>query len=225
MASKLAIGVTQHCPRCGAAVGQGSRFCVSCGADLTTSPQSYPPPAPAYAPPPVPPKSNSKMLLIVIAVVAVVAIAAIAVAAMNMGPTSGSPGGDNSGVTSGKTLWDWSAESKDALSYELTPGYPSAVTPSDGNHWLVVNITVVNGRDVSIESNAYMWEFKSSGIEYTASSYTWFADVVDYESVTITNGGTASWQIVYEVPIGVTSGTMSYTGIYAFALERDDSLI
>ena len=95
-ASSLTPDATVPCPHCDAPTPPGSKFCVSCGTNLTLPPPAAqkvsppppspptpaPPPSPPMPPPPPPPKQSSKKLWSVIGILAILLLCGAIAAAM-----------------------------------------------------------------------------------------------------------------------------------------------
>lgn len=76
-----------------------------------------------------------------------------------------------------------------------------------------------------VDTNAYQWEYAVGGITYLASTYTFFSDSITYDSVTVNTGGSATFQIVFEVPSGLGDGVVRYDGYSSTTVIRDPALL
>jgi hypothetical protein len=97
-------------------------------------------------------------------------------------------------------------------------------TPNGNNHYLVATIKIENNAPTPITTNPFSWNFISNAITYTYSSTT-YSDIINYKSVDVGTGGTLVYQIVYEVPNTVTSGSIVATGLQSGYVKYSQNVI
>ncbi len=134
----------------------------------------------------------------------------------------GSGGSDND---TDEARYDYELEVRGNLTYENPPGYTQTIDADEGYHFIVATIKVINNSTTDVSTNSYMWDLTANSVVYESSSWTYFGDLVDYQTVDLQKGGTATFQIIYEVPLSVSSGTISYSTFPMPTMAWDDSLL
>lgn len=175
--------------------------------------------------PPASPKTGKKDWTIVIIVLGVMLIASALVVAYSQSIFDSATGAnDNTGTQTPSGTYarfDYSVSHKASLTE--SNGYE--VKPGAGKEFVVATVKVVNRASVSFDTNSFYWDYTVNSLTYTSSSYTYFDNLVDYSSVTINPGGSATFQIIYEVPSGLGDGVVSYDGPYDRLMVRDITLL
>jgi hypothetical protein len=160
-------------------------------------------------PGPMPPKKSSTAL-VVVAVMAVVVVALIVAAYFVVSTGAGMFG------NSDKASWDYTLEHRTGL---------APYSPEDGKEFVIATIFLKNDGWAGVDTNAYQWNYAVGGITYSASIYTFFSDSITYDSVTVNTGGSATFQIVFEVPSGLGDGVVRYDGYSSTTVIRDPALL
>lgn len=218
---------SNFCPRCGSP-STGNRFCPNCGTDRSIPPM--PSQSQSSGPTPLLPyyssgsKGKKSPLVIVVAIVIVLALISVGVYAAALNTSSNTSGQNNNGNNGNQDTntnsyvnqcgYNYSLEFTDKINQgflsTLTWSYPSG----SGNHFVVVNLKVVNNGVLTMTTNPFCWQFESGGVGYDHSSSS-YAETFNEQTVDIKKGGAAVTEIVYEVPSTVTSGEIVWTDPYA----------
>jgi hypothetical protein len=85
-------------------------------------------------------------------------------------------------------------------------------TPSSGNTWLIVNVTITNNGYDSFDTNPTWFHVVAKNIAYNYDPETF--TVNNWSTVSVLSGGTYSGALVFQVPVGSTISAMKYTGFY-----------
>lgn len=129
---------------------------------------------------------------------------------------------DTSGsYTADRVAWDYSL--RHYANFTDTNDY--LTEPSAGNEYVLVTIRLVNNASVSVSTNSLYWDYTVDNITYGSSFETYSDDIANYTLVTLNTGGSATYQIVYEVPSGLGDGVLSYSGPHSSYFVRDRSLL
>jgi len=171
---------------------------------------------------PEPSKANWPMVIIIFGVLLVASALVMLYGQSVFDSATGA--NDNTGTQTPSGTYarfDYSVSHKASLTE--SNGYE--VKPGAGKEFVVATVKVVNRASVSFDTNSFYWDYTVNSLTYTSSSYTYFDNLVDYSSVTINPGGSATFQIIYEVPSGLGDGVVSYDGPYDRLMVRDITLL
>ncbi len=122
-------------------------------------------------------------------------------------------------------LFDYELDVKQNFTWVFNEYYTGTIEPNEGQHYIVATIKVVNNAPIDVNTNALMWDLTSDSITYSCSFYTFEPKLADYESVVLEKGGTSTFEIIYEVPLNVTAGTIAYSTFPMPKMVRDDALL
>jgi hypothetical protein len=210
--------LARYCPRCGAPVNPSVTFCPNCGVNMNSSPAQYPP-TPQYAPlPPYYPAPQKKpTALLVVAIIVLVFVIIIVSAAMlgiNISGANNQGGSDTTPAVDNRTASDYWASFKvnsidNPADLEKAVSYYSI--PSDGKHFVAINITLTNKRSDNMNSNPNYWELGTS--DGLVTSYTWHAANNVPEG--LQSGASATFYITFEVANGATPTSLIYNDYWS----------
>jgi len=154
-----------NCPKCGAEVKKGFKFCLACGAPIQAganqaSPAANPASQQMYTPVP-PKKSNTKLIFGLIAIIAIVVIV-IAIALVLMGGSGASQfegtwDVQSMGIDTGQ--WTFYGNGTMTYTYDFGYGEPSVTWST----WRVENNKFYLGPEMDFIEMGYNYEFSNGG--------------------------------------------------------------
>jgi len=111
--------------------------------------------------------------------------------------------------------FDWKWYSTSSIGYfDAKSGYQFAV----------VTIRIVNHTSIPVSTNPFYWELEAESVLYSPHTAT-FDDSINSLDAEIRKNGDLTFQIVFEIPKGITRATLHYTAFSSPQFRRDESLI
>lgn len=123
--------------------------------------------------------------------------------------------------TNDDALWDYSLEHKTYL----TESNGHVVNPSAGKEFVIATIFLMNDSPYDISNYYQQWSYTINGLSYDPSGLTYIVDTITYDYVTVKPGGQSTFQVVFEVPSGLSDGHISFNGNTEATVIYDPSLL
>ena len=128
-------------------------------------------------------------------------------------------------VGKGECRWDYEVRTVQHIGEYYSFSQEYAYEPQEGYKFAIVTLRLKNNSTEEISTNPWLWELTTNeNITYNHDSAT-YDDSINHETVDVEKGGDITVEIVYEVPVDVTSYTLKHTGVFHPKLVLDESLL